>query len=990
MFFAFSCEKFYGGLMNKVFNYGTVAALAILLAFTACEQTTDSDSGSGGGGSIPSYQSDLDGIAVAFADGAPTVYLKNDLHLSNGGELVIPEGKTLDLTDRGNSRLTIDRFTKGSKIVVLGNITFASGNSKDIVMAGNDATFIARKSYVDANVNIIEDVNNYTPDPNKHIVATADQIVYVADFDIANKDAWETVITQQIADNTDSYLAVVYSSVINETIANNISKYGAGRRLYIIGDVTFGPGAIINVAGLVKWTPSAQPASVNNARNVFGDDDGSLVIAGSAKFEGDAQVSTQKGFTVLGTLSTGLNRTDTPITNLGPFVTYVAQIDGGAQFGDDVYLLSSALTSNLGASVTFGRNLIANGPVVITAITLGDASKATFNGTVEFRGTMDEVKATIDQMELFGDVVINNTINPVKLTKLVTTYNRALIYEQPFIVTYDDGTVKFTGPVTFNKEVTLAGTGGIQVDVPNSGTAGASVNFIGSVTGNTTGNIMLDAGSFAFNVPVTFKEPVVIEGGSFGANVTFEKTVTFGKLPPVFDAGATFNDVVTFGKTGLAEFRNGEGVAGNGDVVFVSDIKPYYNIGVIYRDNVTFNKDFSVTSTGVSFGSNAVFKGKATFGSEAVFLGDSTFNGNVIFSNAGSLGYAVEESNTKFNGNVTVGSVGAANTLTAWGTVTYSENGVSIVFTPNTGDEYVAPITTEPATTIYFSGGNLNVPAGTLDLGSASVVFKNGASLLLDPGAEVFLSGGTGSIEFDTYKISVGTASYSLQAYANSDAIKLNSSGIAADTNKFGSLAIHPIYSDAMELDVAKLMDIQLKDSITLNSVNLNLKSAYSGDGGSGSVITVAAPSESPADNIVITLSGGTLVTSSTGISVPIAAGINGQTQIRGGTMGTAGDAPWGFILANGPSGDMTKYANGKLVTFGGTDNSAVGGTIAKLGVTNVDTINSNTNFNVFFNSDGTFAGPSDAWAKVAELAKPLVGAVGSVAVFQTVAPLTN
>jgi hypothetical protein len=931
--------------MKRVFNYGTAVALAIMLAFAACDNSSD-DGGGGGGGytpgiTIPSYQSDLDGIAIAFADGAPEVYLKSDLNIGTG-ELVIPTGQTLDLTDRGNGAYTVTGFGDEAKMVILGNITFPAGKTIDI--SATNAYIIAPEAKVSQYV----DVDGAATD--KPIKARADQIINVYSFDLSNYAAWESSITAQAtAGKPDTYFAVTYSGpVTNSSVVDNINKYGAGRRLYIIAKdgITFN-GPAINITGPKQFNPEVGP--LGNARNMaFKDGDGSLVIAGQTTFAGDtATVYTVSGFTVLGQLRTGSERKDMTIVSAGPFAAYTAKIDGGEAFEGDVYLMSKALTSSFGRSVEFKGDVTINGPVSFIAVTGATAKKIILNGPVDFKGTRDQLSNAT--FKLNSDVIISNATNPVDPLVLDLTYTQPLVYSENYGTT---GAVTFNGPVTFSKAAEFGSASSVFFNGGGSG----SVVFVGPVT-----TVNAHSGSFSSNAPVTFKDTVAFGSAAYFTNdVTFDKAVTFrdkNTVNPRSFAGtvSTFNGTVTFGNDGIATFSN---KAPTANVYFKNTIA-LYQIPTFDVTNVSFDKYFE-TGT-IAFFHSATFNETAFFGTQATFGTDATFNKSVTFTDFGSLG----RGKTTFNGDVALspGAQSAGGAVMSFdGTVKYTSAGKVITLAPSAEGATPVSIKAAPNGALGFVGGNIILPGSSSTVGSLGAKFENGAAITLTSspsggGSSGVIFNGTSSLVFDNYTI-YGQQGGSLASYQNN--IIFTGNKIAAAANKAGSLALH-----------TASVTLNLNDDITLEGVMLDLA-------GSGAVAVKKGDGDMyPSNNIAITLTGGTLSDTTTG---PIAAGIKTSGNgIVGGTLIAAGamtGIPYGLVLANGPQNlPSGGYKGGKWVTSAGTVAQAAdaGGTIAKLGDVTVDKLTYTTTFQVLWNSNGTvtpvpFANSAEAWSTLTDL----------------------
>ncbi|MDR2097833.1 MAG: hypothetical protein LBP37_04865, partial [Spirochaetaceae bacterium] len=555
--------------MKKSFLYAVPAALIMALLFAGCPQDSDDEDS---GGTIPSYQKDVDGIAVAFADGAPVVYLKDNLHLENN-ELVIPAGKTLDLS----RSVTIDEIGPYGKIVAVGNITFTENDKYDILLYKSpSAKIIATDSFIEANVDSRYVVNEadgtvilgndeagvqYTENPGKHVKAFAEQVIHIANFDIGSDEAWKTYLTGQRGKNNELYVPVEFNSTINKEIAQVVGKWGSGRRVYIIGDVTI--TGHIDLTG-DKLDPEANVYGGPVQFNVADDENGSLLIAGAVVFEGDeGQVSTKGGLTVLGTLTTRGNRLNAKVNAKGKLVTYLLRLEsGGGGFGGNVQLIG-ILPSRFGGQAVFAGSLSARGPVIIDSVTF--QSYANFKNNVEFLGPKGSVKAEDpNTVEIEGTVTLNFKGDPVDLTENIFKLgaNSAVTYNQDYEI--KNGTFSIEHPVTFNGKATFGSAATFNNNVSfNSdlvlspdykydfGTK--SVYFAKPVELSPLEQLArespyVSAGSAAipgtFGAEVTFNSSATFKGGS----VTFTKKAVFSGDLTFDKAGATFNEDATFGK----------------------------------------------------------------------------------------------------------------------------------------------------------------------------------------------------------------------------------------------------------------------------------------------------------------------------------------------------------------------------------------------------------------------------------------------------------
>jgi hypothetical protein len=558
--------------MKKSFLYAVPAALIMALLFAGCPQ--DSDDGDEAG-TIPSYQKDVDGIAVAFADGAPVVYLKDNLHLGNN-ELVIPAGKTLDL----QQNVTIDEIGTYGKIIVVGSIEFTSGENAEkydiLLHKSPTAKIIATKQFIDANVdsrytqnaegtvvldNDPETGVQYTKNLDKHIKALPDQVIEIADFDIGNANAWETYITEHSGDDNAQYIPVQFNGTINDSIAKVVGKYGSGRRVYIIGGVTI--TAHIDLTGKTPWYPASTPNTVQPVQyNVAEDADGSLLIAGAVVFEGSGgRVSTDGGLTVLGTLAVKGERGGARVNAKGKLITYLLRLDsGGGIFTGEVELIGS-LPSRFGGQAIFEDTLKARGTVIIDG---GQFNKgANFSGPVEFVGPDANIvikSPAAGSITITGPITLTfNEGTPVNISDGVR-FNinsvPSVVYNEPYGTT---GAYTINVPVTFNanasfSDVATFGSGAVfnseltlasdkKYNFGKAATNGKSLStyFAKAVTIDPIKQL----GGGSFGIPVTFNGPAVFKGGS----VTFKEKAFFNNTFELNNAAGTFSEGAEFSKS---------------------------------------------------------------------------------------------------------------------------------------------------------------------------------------------------------------------------------------------------------------------------------------------------------------------------------------------------------------------------------------------------------------------------------------------------------
>jgi hypothetical protein len=557
---------FFGGLMKKSFLYFIPAALILALLFAGCPTESDDESG-GSGWSGESYQKDLDGIAVAFADGATTVYLKDNLHLENG-ELVVPLGKELDLS-RG---VTIDQLGPYAKLVVAGNIKFSETTNKFDIDLSKVPTvrLIATEAFINSNVEKLDAEEPLTPEVAKtrHIKANTKQVITFTSFNLASAAEWEAYINEQAEADNNDYIPILPSGpvVIDEDIAANINKYGSGRKIYLIADITLKKK--LDIESGLQYSPPVTPEDPGNTESQFSvvgaDVDGSLVIGGQAVFEDEeAEVGTNGGFSVLGTLTTRGKRLGAYVNRSGPLTVYILRLEnGGGVFKGNTTIIGS-LPSHLGASSVFDGDLTAAGSVIIESVTFNGVTQ--LNGPVEFSGGSDSVVVN-------GDLVLNGSVTfssetPPDVAQYATGPNfKSFTYNLAYGTS---GAITFPKPVTFNSTAKFSGA--------------VTAKFSGDATFN-------DTATFADNTDVEFA----------GGKVNFAKPVTIKSLNPTVAAEITFGDEVTFGTTAAVTF--GKKATFNGEVKGLAG-DTFFTNGAVFGGDVSFPAGSQVAfgTAGLSF-----------------------------------------------------------------------------------------------------------------------------------------------------------------------------------------------------------------------------------------------------------------------------------------------------------------------------------------------------------------------------------------------------
>jgi hypothetical protein len=793
---------FSGGLMKKSLKsltLGVPAVLLLALLFLGCPQDSDDDDDDGGSWSGESYQKDVDGIAVAFADGAPVVYLKDNLHLKDN-ELVIPEGKTLDLS-RG---VTIDQIENRGKLVVVGTIKFADGNNDKFninLYESPGARLIATREFIAANVETLLDETAVSKEPTLHIKALANQLIEITDFDIRNPDAWQSYINGQADKNNSSYIPVKYSgTTIDSTIANNISKYGSGRRVYLIGNVE--TESRIDIKGdkepdTVPPEP-APPEDNGNIYNVIDDGDGSLLIAGSIKVKDGGTIKTAKGFTVLGTLAT--DNANLTINEGGQLIAYLLRLDNtGATFKGPVKLIGT-LPSNLGEGSFFYDDLEVNGSIILTSVDfVGTAeSKWVFYGPVEFAGNDKSISVTSGaQLTLKGPVSVTNKESPVNiadLSKFKLEGDATITYGIPYTNTTSasepanlGGSVSFDVPVTFNKRAEFAGSA-------------VTVRFNKGVTFNKEAAFHPDATIYlgTHGVSTFFSKDIslkTLEAGSIAADVTFGESATFtGATPVDFQGNVKVSNklILNAGGTFVSARFDGDVTVPAGSQLVVAykkdaylDYKGLLKIKAGTTDTASYtsyisadNVDLKLTGNGLVLGAGSLTLG--TVGVELSGLGNISFDagtsgkagtyglilkgkdadnvktyieagnyriapasGNDWIINTGKGGKVILGTDKIWNGVGATGSLGVLGLGGTWGAQ-------QVLLT------VVKDITIDGVAVDLQGGGSIgvaalsstNLPVITLEAGSATAYVSGGGSVTLNPAgvsAGAIVPGGTAS-----------------------------------------------------------------------------------------------------------------------------------------------------------------------------------------------------------------------------------------------------
>jgi hypothetical protein len=867
-------KHFFGGLMKKSFLYFIPAALMLAMLFAGCPQEADDDDNSGRQ-VIPSYQTSVDGIAVAFADGAPVVYLKDNLHLGDD-ELVIPAGRTLDLREN----VTIDQIGANGKLVVVGEILPTEGENREkyniLLYKAPTAKIIITEdrynAYVDDVYEESADGSVYVPagateTPAKFIKALPNQVIKFATFDIGSAEQWEAYITAQTGPNSEYVpLLVGNGTVINTAIAKVISTYGSGRKVYIIGDVT--------ITGDINLTDAPLAQSSISQFNQLGEDQpGSLLIGGAVTFEGDTgQVSTDGGLTVLGTVTTSGRRQAAYVNAAGEFVTYVLRLEsGGGSFGGSVRLIGS-LPSKFGAEAIFYDTVEALGPVIIGGAEF--KKEANFYGTVEFIGAENSISGT-GKVTLHNNVILSNG-EPVDLSdknkfEFGTSFP-GFTYNDNIIIRNKN--VNYSFPVIFNGEVSVGTDSYFEKGV----TFNNEVKFAFSPS-DTDGKVHLGTSkkgktSFARAITIPANK---LAGGSIGVPVTFNKTVTFVGTT---DDGTTFADTVDI----IEDINFEDGAAIFGGTVSVGG-------------NAAFPDDEATFSGSVAVGGNATFSGKlVTFNNFTNIEGALVLDGVAgSFSENAAIGESLS-----FAADKTVTIAANKRLNFAGGQVVLGNDDKYGVITPSYDSAK------EEGAIVKLENGALSIEGGVLYLDSASVDISGGGRILIGVSNNnpvgIEFSNNEAAIVSSGYKINGGSASYLLgmQTVANSaKAVTLGPSKISGDDSAYQATLV--FYGNSANLKVSD--DIEI-DGVTLDFATYG--------GGSVSVIKPTLKTDNP--NPVITLKGGNFAAGAGTIYSGKAGGIRlGDSPLSPAIFGAhqAGTlyarsvtSPDGYIVGN----------NGKLV----------------------------------------------------------------------------
>jgi hypothetical protein len=578
----------------------------------------------------------VDGIAVAFADGAPIVYLKDNLHLGDS-ELVIPAGKKLDLS----RDVSIDQIGALGKIVVADDngITFNNGsdpNKYDIkLFQSPGAKIIATKTFIDINVEAIENAEAYSEfqDTTRHIKVLPEQVITIQTFGLADTTQWENYISTQLANN-GNYIPILVpnGTVIGKDLAEIISKYGTGRKVYLIGDITI--TGEINLTGTDAWTPP-DPLGESNGQlyNIIPDAEGSLLIGGAVIFQDQGEVRTKSGLTVLGTLTTKGDRYTAKVNAAGPLVAYLLRLEsGGGGFGGEVTLIGT-LPSRFGGNASFDDTLTVNGSVIIDDVTL--KGTASLNGPVEFLGKSNSVTTTGSGfVKLNGPVTLSNE-SPVDITnEAMFSLNdgvSGLSYTYAYGTT---GSVGFTKPVTFNANASF----GAQAIFEGGATFNSDAVFsTGTISFGTVGNTY-----FAKNVTLP-----TIGGGSISA-VTFNKGATIINSVPFFSSTVTSNNSLNLllGGTfsGVTSINGALNIPAGSQITLYSGAKIDYNNGAVVIAPLkdvngkagTGGIEIPVSSDGTQYDTVLLSDGNLNIGSGTVSVGslsiDISGGGQIVLS----------------------------------------------------------------------------------------------------------------------------------------------------------------------------------------------------------------------------------------------------------------------------------------------------------------------------------------------------------------------
>jgi hypothetical protein len=770
-----SLISFFGGLMKKSFFYAAPAALILALLFTGCPQDSDDDDGGGSSWNGESYQKDVEGIAVAFADGAPVVYLKDNLHLDNE-EVVIPAGKTLDLSQD----VTIDQIGPYGKIVVVGDIKFNTGEYKsnyDIILHKSPtAKIIAMKTFIDAHVegDYVQNLDGsisrprnddgitIPADPNKQIKALPDQVIEIDNFDITTESGWVNYLTNN--PNADYIPVLLNTGTINRDVAEVISKYGAGRKLYLIGDVKI--TGDINLLG-DRWIPPNENSN-GQQYNVYGEDkDGSLLIGGAVVFEDKyGQVSTKGGFTVLGTLTTTGDRGTAKVNAAGPLVTYLVRLGSGGVFSGPVKLIGT-LPSKLAAQAVFEEILEANGTVIIDRVTF--KKTAIFNGPVEFIGPEGSVEGDT-LVVLKNSVIATASENPIDISK----FDLSQAIDATYNVEYGTkGTVVFMAPITFDAKATFGG----------SATFAKGVRFNSDVVlnQNTTylfGSVGLLTGEEEtyFTKDIELKK-TQLQGGSFNTAVIFNSNVTFAGEDVLFTKNATFNGNLTLGASGTfagnAEFK-GDVTLEKGKVLKIANGKELVHTGGLILSGLDTD---GIISADAGYplkltNGNLVVEGTVSLNKAGIDISKGgeihidaigpnsgiVFGSGAVHTDATAKGYIVSEAYDVLAGTTQGGTlVGLFGTRTAANTVKY----VSLTNAGFSGDGSGSQATLRVAGSNAVRATNISVKKDiaidgvTIDLVDA-VDNKSAGSISVTNGFMITLKGGNGTVTDG--KVSAGAA----------------------------------------------------------------------------------------------------------------------------------------------------------------------------------------------------------------------------------------
>jgi hypothetical protein len=682
-----------------------------------------------------------------------------------------------------------------------------------------------------------------------------------------------------------------------------MEKYASGRRVYLIGNVTLDAQLVLNATP--AWSPDVPPLPDPDPVpdptpdpgpslfNVIDDADGSLLIGGQAKFDGAASsVQTAGGLTVLGPLVTVNDRRNSAVTKgTGQLIAYTVRAEsGGAYFEGPVKLISSQ-PSNFGASTTFVSSFETEGRSIFGGITFGGT--ASINGPAEFgnkqvTGNPIYINSTIT---FTGDTYPD--ISKFKLGDSVPLIAYIVDYDTDDLDPAPEDEVKFEKPVQFSKNARFGTQAVFEKGVTFDG------NAVFSFPAAEKGVAYFQGDEALFRKNVTFNGNAA--GSYSAAKVTFAETVNLGTaMIPEITSAVTFNKDVTFGTE-----------------------------GVTFSKPATFAGNVNGLTGDVSFSDVASFGGDVNgLDGDTWFAKGASFSGGVTFPAAKQVAFGGE--GLKFHGG-------------------------KIVIEPKISTGTLA--VPEDAD-LAVKDGKITV-AGTLTVGSASINVSGGGQIVLGTKPGTGLLFGTRGyaastlngndyvyVETSSYEITGGSVgggtlvgiSGTLTGLTNNAEIVLDNSGISIGADSAGTQAslvfagTHTTTGGAVAAPTLKLSNNIVIDGVTLDMGGLT-DSVITG--GKAAIGTIAANN----GGVVITLKGTGSVNPTGGSAVTSgkagAIRVGGTVLVFGNqvttTLNAATPISDGYIVFN--SSKNLVEGTGSVAYSAEIAGTSAGGSIAQLNV---------------------------------------------------------